>query len=208
MARHPHHIALKKLAAGDPHIADALAKIGLPPPRNRPPGFPSLARIIIGQQVSVASAAAIWNRLTAGVDPLTPENVLTRSLDDLRTFGLSRQKAAYILGMAEALTSGAVDLARIAELDDEAAIAELTKIKGFGRWSAEIYLLFSLGRLDVFPSGDLGLAVAMQRLKKLRKRPDPKRLLKLSEAWRPPRGAAAYFLWHFLHNAPFTTRER
>jgi len=208
MARHPHHIALKKLAAGDPHIKAALAEIGLPPPRERPPGFGSLARIILGQQVSVASAAAIWNRLTAGVDPFTPENVLTRSLDELRAFGLSRQKAAYILGMAEALTTGAVDLERIAKLDDEAAIAELTKIKGFGRWSAEIYLLFSLGRLDVFPAGDLGLAVAMQRLKKLRKRPDPKRLLKLSEAWRPHRGAAAYFLWHFLHNAPFASRER
>ncbi len=202
MPRHPHHVALKKLAASDPHIAAALPKIGLPPPRNRPPGFASLARIIVGQQVSVASAASIWNRLTTGIDPFTPENVARLTVDELRTFGLSRQKANYISALAADLASARLDLAAIHALDDAAAIVELMKIKGFGRWSAEIYLLFSLGRPDIFPSGDLGLAVAMQRLKRLRKRPDPKRLVKLSEAWRPHRGAAAFFLWHFLPNAP------
>ena len=202
MPRHPHHVALKRLAAGDPHIAAALTKIGLPPPRSRPPGFASLARIIVGQQVSVASAASIWNRLTAGIDPFTPENVARRTIDELRAFGLSRQKANYIAGLAADLASGRLNLEVIHALDDAAAIAELMKIKGFGRWSADVYLLFSLGRPDIFPAGDLGLAVAMQRLKRLRKRPDPKRLIKLSEAWRPYRGAAALFLWHFLHNAP------
>lgn len=202
MPRHPHHVALKKLAANDPHIAEALTRIGLPPPRSRPPGFGSLTRIILGQQVSVAAASSIWNRLTAGIDPLTPENVASRTVDELRAFGLSRQKANYLLGLAADLAEGRLDLERIHALDDDAAIIELMKLKGFGRWSAEIYLLFSLGRPDIFPAGDLGLAVAMQRLKRLRKRPDPKRLLKLSESWRPYRGAAALFLWHFLHNAP------
>ncbi len=202
MARHPHHVALKKLAASDPHIAAALAKIGPPPSRSRPPGFGSLVRIIVGQQVSVAAAASIWERLTSGIDPFTPENVLRRGVDELRAFGLSRQKAAYISALAADLVAGRLDLERIHALDDAVAIAELMKLKGFGRWSAEIYLLFSLGRPDIFPAGDLGLAVAMQRLKRLRKRPDPKRLLKLSESWRPHRGAAAFFLWHFLHNAP------
>ncbi|HTY70582.1 MAG TPA: DNA-3-methyladenine glycosylase 2 family protein [Alphaproteobacteria bacterium] len=202
MPRHPHHIALKKLAANDPHIAAALTKIGLPPPRSRPPGFESLARIIVGQQVSVAAAASIWDRLTTGIAPFTPENVARRSIDELRTFGLSRQKATYISALAADLATRRLDLEVIHALDDAAAIAELMKIKGFGRWSAEVYLLFSLGRPDIFPSGDLGLAVAMQRLKRLRKRPDPKRLIKLTEAWRPHRGAAAFFLWHFLHNAP------
>lgn len=202
MPRHPHHVALKKLAAQDPHIAEALRKIGLPPPRNRPPGFGSLARIIVGQQVSVAAAASIWTKLTTGIDPFSPEAVARRTIDDLRAFGLSRQKAAYMSSLAADLVEGRLDLERIHELDDATAIVELMRIKGFGRWSAEIYLLFSLGRPDVFPSGDLGLAVAMQRLKRLRKRPDPKRLIKLSEPWRPHRGAAAFFLWHFLHNAP------
>lgn len=203
MPRHPHHVALKRLAASDPHIAAALTKIGLPPPRSRPPGFGSLARIIVGQQVSVAAAASIWDRLAAGIDPFTPDNVARRTIDELRAFGLSRQKANYISALAADLATGRLDLEVIHALDDAAAIAELMKIKGFGRWSAEVYLLFSLGRPDIFPSGDLGLAVAMQRLKRLRKRPDPKRLIKLSEAWRPHRGAAAFFLWHFLHNAPF-----
>ncbi|HEX9463359.1 MAG TPA: DNA-3-methyladenine glycosylase 2 family protein [Alphaproteobacteria bacterium] len=208
MPRHPHHVAIKKLAAADRHIAEALTRIGLPPPRSRPPGFSSLARIIIGQQVSVASAAAIWTKLTTAIDPLTPENVAARTIEDLRALGLSRQKASYIHGLALDLIERRLDLERIHALEDELAIAELMKVKGFGRWSAEIYLLFSLGRPDIFPAGDLGLAVAVQRLKKLRRRPDPKRLIKLSQAWRPHRTAAAYFLWHFLHNAPFQTRER
>lgn len=207
MPRHPHRVALKKLAASDPHIAEALRKFGLPPPRSRPPGFASLARIIIGQQVSVAAAASIWNKLTARIDPFTPEVVAKRTVDELRGFGLSRQKAAYIASLAADLVEGRLDLERIHALDDAAAIVELMRLKGFGRWSAEVYLLFSLGRPDIFPAGDLGLAVAMQRLKRLRKRPDPKRLLKLSEAWRPHRGAAAFFLWHFLHNAPLGPAE-
>jgi DNA-3-methyladenine glycosylase II len=204
MARHPHHRALTKLAAVDPQIATALAQVGMPPPRSRPPGFGSLARIIVGQQVSAKAANSMWTKLTTAIDPFTPENVLRLTTDDLRALGQSRQKAAYIYGMAQALVTGALDLDQVHAMEDEAAITELVKLKGFGRWSAEVYLLFSLGRHDVFPAADLALAVAMQRLKKLRKRPDQKRLIRLVEPWRPYRSAGAHFLWHYHHNAPFT----
>ena len=183
-------------------------RIGLPEPREREPGFASLIRIIVGQQVSAASARALWNKLSQGVTPFGPEAILLHTPDSLRQFGLSRQKAAYTHGLATAVAARSLDLDLVHQMEDDAAITELTKIKGFGRWSAEIYLLFSLQRPDVFPSGDLALAVAMQRLKGLRKRPDPKRLLKLVEPWRPYRSAAALFLWHFHHNMPFLKGER
>ncbi len=208
MPRHPYRTALNKLALVDPHIAAALEQIGLPPPRDRPPGFPSLARIIVGQQVSAKAAASMWEKLTAGFDPFTPEALLSMGADELRARGMSRQKAAYLIGMAQALQDGTLDLERVHAMDDEEAIVELTKLKGFGRWSAEVYLLFSLRRPDVFPAGDLALAVAMQRLKRLRKRPEPPRLIKLVEPWRPYRGVAAHFLWHFHKNAPFVEREK
>lgn len=204
MPRHPHSLALKRLADCDPHIAAEFARIGLPPRRERPPGFPTILRIILGQQVSTSAANAMWTKMTAVIDPLTPEALLQYQPDALRPFGLSRQKSAYALGLAGDLVAGRVDLARVEALDDEAAIAELIKIKGIGRWSAEIYLLFALRRQDIWPSGDLALQVALQRLKGLRKRPDPKRMVKLAEVWRPHRGAAAHFLWHYYANAPLT----
>ena len=204
----PHHGALRRLAADDPALAAALAAVGLPPPRDREPGFASLARIIVGQQVSTASAVAMWVKLTAGIDPFTPDGVLARTPDELRLFGLSRQKAAYTLGLAREIAEGRLNLEGLQALDDEAAIQEITRVKGLGRWSAEIYLLFALQRTDIWPAGDLALQVGMQRLRGLRKRPDPKRMIKLAEPWRPYRGAAAHFLWHYYRKAPFLTRER
>jgi DNA-3-methyladenine glycosylase II len=204
MPRHPYSLALKRLVECDPHIAAEFARIGLPPRRERPPGFPTILRIILGQQVSTSAANAMWTKMTAVINPLTPEALLQYQPDALRPFGLSRQKSAYALGLAGDLVAGRVDLARVEALEDEAAIAELIKIKGIGRWSAEIYLLFALGRQDIWPSGDLALQVALQRLKGLRKRPDPKRMIKLAEVWRPHRGAAAHFLWHYYANAPLT----
>jgi DNA-3-methyladenine glycosylase II len=207
MTASPHALALKKVARADPILAAALKLVGPPPPRNRPPGFASLSRIIVGQQVSTASAISIWARLTQVIDPFTPENVLARRIDELRALGLSRQKAAYTLGLAADIAEGRLVLDRLHALDDEAAIAELTKLKGFGRWSAEIYLLFSLERPDVWPAGDLALQVGLQRLRRLRKRPDPMRMIKLAEPWRPYRGAVAHFLWHYYAKAPFDARE-
>ncbi len=204
----PHATALRRLAKVDPVLAAALAAVGLPPLRSREPGFASLARIIVGQQVSTASAVALWAKLTAGLDPFTPDTVLARTADELRLLGLSRQKAAYTLGLAREIAEGRLDLGRLRELDDETAIQEITRVKGLGRWSAEIYLLFALQRSDIWPAGDLALQVGMQRLRGLRKRPDPKRMIKLAEPWRPYRGAAAHFLWHYYRKAPFQTQER
>lgn len=208
MPRNSHHTALRRLAAADPALAAAIAVVGLPPPRERSPGFASLARIIVGQQVSTASAVALWTKLTAGVDPFTPETVLARTSDELRLLGLSRQKADYTLGLAREIAEGRLDLEGLHGLDDEAAVLEITRIKGLGRWSAEIYLLFALRRTDIWPAGDLALQVGMQRLRGLRKRPDPKRMIKLAECWRPYRGAAAHFLWHYYAKAPFRAGER
>lgn len=204
MPRHPYSLSLKELCTRDPHIAAEFARIGLPPRRERPPGFPTILRIILGQQVSTAAANAMWAKMTAAIDPLTPEALMAYDADSLRPFGLSRQKTAYALGLAADLVAGRVDLARVETMADEDAIAELIKIKGIGRWSAEIYLLFALGRRDIWPAGDLALQVALQRLKGLRQRPDPKRMIKLAEVWRPHRGAAAHFLWHYYANAPLT----
>lgn len=202
MSSGPHASALKALAKRDPDIAAALAAIGPPPPRNRPPGFSSLLRAIVGQQISAAAAAALWMRLAGAIDPIAPETVIRLDLDALRSLGLSRQKALYTQGLARDILEGRVDLDLLHTLDDEAAIAHLIQVKGIGRWSAEVYLLFALDRQDIWPSGDLALAIAMQRLRRLRRRPDPKKLVKLAEPWRPYRGAAAQFLWHYYKASP------
>ncbi|MGQ0663678.1 MAG: DNA-3-methyladenine glycosylase family protein [Pseudomonadota bacterium] len=186
-----------RLAAADPHLARALATVGPPPPRQRPPGFASLLRIVLAQQLSTASAESLWRRLNASIDPLTPHTLSRRSPEGLRALGLSRQKARYALALASDVVAGRLDLDGVAALDDEAAIAAMTAVKGIGRWSAESYLLFALERPDVWPAGDLALAAAMQRLKGLERRPDPMRLKRLAEPWRPHRSAAARLLWHY-----------
>lgn len=193
---------LGKLARSDEHVARALARVGPPPPRSRPPGFPALLRTIVGQQVSAKAAMAMWRRIEEAIVPLAPERVARMSAAELRALGLSRQKVGYALGLADDLVSGRVDLARVHRLPDDEAVSELVKIKGIGRWSAEVYLLFALGRPDVFPSGDLALQAAFQRLKGLRRRPESDRLVKLVEPWRPYRGAGAHFLWHFYAAPP------
>lgn len=188
------------LAAADPDIAEAYARCGLPPVRGSEPGFAGLIRMIAGQQVSVQSARAIIERLEARADPLTAEVFLTLGEDDLRAVGFSRPKMAYGRLLAEAIAGGGLDVDGLAALDDDAAIAALTAVKGIGRWTAEIYLLFALRRPDVWPVGDLALCVAAQHLKKLAQRPDAKAMAALGEAWRPHRSAAARFLWHLYRH--------
>jgi DNA-3-methyladenine glycosylase II len=192
--------AMEALAAADPDIAEAYGRCGLPPERGSEPGFAGLIRMIAGQQVSVQSARAIIARLEARVAPLTAEVFLQATEDDLRAVGFSRPKMRYGRILAEAITGGGLDLDGLHALDDEAAIAALTAVKGIGRWTAEIYLLFALGRPDVLPAGDLALCVAAQHLKKLEARPDPKAMAALAEAWRPQRSAAARFLWHLYRH--------
>ncbi len=189
--------ALQELAALDADFARALEEAGPPPLRQRPSDFSALLRIIVAQQVSLASAQAIWNRLEAACQPLAPETMLSLDDDALRGAGLSRQKMSYSRSLAGLLASGELDLAAVARLDDEAAIAEITKVKGLGRWSAECFLLFSLGRPDVWPIDDVGIMIGAQRLKGLKKRPDAKKLARMGKAWRPWRAVAARMLWHY-----------
>src|SRR5690606_6532194 len=159
--------ALEALAAADPDFAAAYARCGLPAVRRSDPGFAGLIRMIAGQQVSVASARAIIARLEARVQPLTAEAFLALDEAELRAIGLSRPKMRYGRLLAEAVAGGTLDLDGLAGLDDEAAMAMLTALKGIGRWTAEIYLLFALERPDVWPAGDLALCVAAQHLKRL-----------------------------------------
>jgi DNA-3-methyladenine glycosylase II len=192
--------AMEALAVLDPDIAAAYARCGLPPERASAPGFAGLIRMIAGQQVSVQSARAIVARLEERVDPLTAEQFLKATEDDLRAAGFSRPKVRYGYILAEEIAGGSLDIDGLAGLEDDAAIAALTRVKGIGQWTAEIYLLFALGRPDVWPVGDLALCVAAQHLKKLEARPDPKAMLALGEAWRPHRSTAARFLWHLYRH--------
>jgi DNA-3-methyladenine glycosylase II len=188
--------SIDALAAVEPAFAAGLARTGYPEPRIRAPGYETLLRTIVGQQVSVAAAASIWNKLAAALGDLTdPATIATASDETLRAAGLSRQKASYARSLAEEVTSGRLDLAHLPQ-DDEEAIAALTRIKGIGRWSAEIYLLFAEGRPDIWPAGDLAVQIEIGRMLGHAERPSEKLLREWSAPWRPHRGAAAIFAWH------------
>lgn len=193
--------SLDALAEREPRIAAALAQVGYPEPRISEPGYQTLLRAIVGQQVSVASAASMWAKLTAAVgDPPEPRALLAASDADLRSAGLSRQKAAYARSLAEEVVSGRLDFARLPK-DDEEAIAELVRVKGIGRWTAEVYLLFAEGRTDVWPAGDLAVQLETGRIMGIEGKPTEKRVRELAEAWRPHRGAFAIFTWHHRRNS-------
>ena len=190
------HSGIDALAAIEPAFAEGVARAGYPEPRIRDRGYETLLRTIIGQQVSVAAAASIWKKLEAGVGDLTqPANVAAASDETLRAAGLSRQKASYARSLAEEVTTGRLDLENL-PTDDEEAISALTHIKGIGRWSAEIYLLFAEGRPDVWPAGDLAVQIEIGRMLGHAERPTEKQLRALAEPWSPHRGAAAIFAWH------------
>jgi DNA-3-methyladenine glycosylase II len=191
---------LDALCALDRDVAMARARIGDPGLRTRDPGFVTLLDVILGQQLSTASAAAIRARIHALVQPLTPENYLATPVGALVKAGLSRQKLAYSRDLADAALDGRVDFANLHAHDDEHIIEHLIQIKGIGRWTAEIYCLFSLGRPDVWPAEDLALQVALQHLKGLDERPRGKVMRALGDAWKPWRGIGAYFLWHVYHH--------
>ncbi len=188
--------SLDALAALEPRIAAALDEVGYPEPRISEPGYQTLLRAIVGQQVSVASAASLWAKLTAAVgDPPDPKILLAASDGTLRSAGLSRQKASYARSLAEEVVSGRLDFAKL-PLDDEEAIAELVRVKGIGRWTAEVYLLFAEGRTDIWPAGDLAVQIETGRIMGLEGKPSEKRVREIAEPWRPHRGAFAIFAWH------------
>jgi DNA-3-methyladenine glycosylase II len=188
--------SLDALALIDGDVARALAIVGYPEPRIRPRGYTTMLRTIVGQQVSVAAAASVWNKLEALLGPdCAPALLMAAEEDALRACGLSRQKQGYARSLAALVTSGEVALDAL-PADDEEAIALLTRIKGIGRWSAEIYLLFAEGRADIWPAGDLAVQEALARIKRMDARPAEKETRTIAEAWRPHRGAAAIFAWH------------
>ncbi len=200
---------LKALIDIDADLARAYKAAGAPASRKRSPGFASLLRIIINQQVSVQAGQAIWQGLENGIKALTPEVILEVSIEDLRGCGLSRAKAGCAKELAGAISDGSLDLDGLKRLDDDGVLEQLTRIKGIGRWTAEIYLMFALGRPDIWPSGDLALAVAAERLLGLAERPDPKKLEVIAEAWRPWRTSAAVMLWHYYkHAGPMGKAQR
>ena len=188
--------ALGILKKRDPDLEAVLSAFGPPPFWKRPPGFPTLVRIILEQQVSLSSARAAFDRLVQSVPVLTPEEFQKLDGPVLRRFGFSRQKALYCSLLAESIQKGFLDLDRVRKMEDDQARRTLIKIKGIGRWTADIYLLMALRRPDIWPVGDLALAAAVQQVKRLEKKPAPEELEDLSLAWEPWRAVAARIFWH------------
>ena len=194
--------SLDAIANVEPGFAAALAATGYPEPRLSDPGYATLLRTIVGQQVSVAAAASVWNKLEALLgEGCAPDRLIAQDFDALRACGFSRQKQGYARSLAELVMTGALPLDALPE-DDEEAIAYLTKVKGIGRWSAEIYLLFAEGRPDIWPAGDLAVQEGVGRLLKMEARPSERDIRAIAENWRPHRGAAAIFTWH-IYQAGF-----
>lgn len=193
--------ALAALAARDRDVARVLDRLGPPEPRIREPGFATLLRIVVAQQLSTRAAAAIWARLEGAVaGEVRPETFLALDAARLRAVGLSARKIVYGRGLAEAVLDGRLPVEDLARLEDEEVIARIVALAGFGRWSAEIYLLFALGRVDAFPADDLALQAGFQRLKGLDRRPGGRQLRALVGPWAPWRGAGALLLWR-VHGA-------
>jgi DNA-3-methyladenine glycosylase II len=195
--------SLDSLAADEPAFAAALARAGYPEPRISERGFVTLLRAIVGQQVSIQAAASIWNKLDAATGGAAdPAKVAAASPETLRGAGLSGQKVAYAKSLADEVLSGRLDFEAL-PADDEEAVARLVHVKGIGRWTAEIYLLFAEGRGDVFPAGDLAIQIELARIMGLPEaRPTERAIRALAEPWRPHRGAAAIFAWHHRRAIP------
>ncbi len=185
------------IVARDPVLA--VADAALPPLewRQRPPGFAGLVQLVVEQQVSVASAAAIWKRVEAGLGAVEPRAVLAHDIDALRQFGLSGPKAKYARAIAQAHLAHEPDLDDLTKLDDAAAIAALVTIKGVGRWTAETYLMFCEGRTDMFPAADIALQEALRVAEGAKARLSEKAFYIRAETWRPYRGVAAHLLWDY-----------
>jgi DNA-3-methyladenine glycosylase II len=190
-------IAAESVALKDRDFARSLAQLGTPPLWDREPGFVTLVRIILEQQVSLASADAMFQRLNKNIKPLTPETVIAAGEPFLRSFGVTRQKAAYFINVAQAIQSSGLDLEALWQLSDEIAIEKLTSVKGIGQWTAKVYLLMALRRPDVWPVGDVALATAFKNLKGRLERPTQPELSEIALAWRPHRATVARMLWHY-----------
>jgi len=199
--------ALNDLSKQDNDLKKIIEKIGHPPTWNREPGFPTLIRIILEQQVSLASAKAAFDKLLLRISPLSPENFLMLKSEELKEIGFSRQKTRYCRLLAIAIVDGSLDLDNLGSLSDSEAKTVLTKLKGIGHWTGDIYLLMALNRADVWPARDLALAAAVQKLKNLNNKPSFEEIEKIAEGWKPWRAVAARILWHFYLSDGFKKPE-
>jgi DNA-3-methyladenine glycosylase II len=190
------HAAAGILADGDPDLRGILDRLGPPPLWDRPPGFATVVAIVLEQQVSLRSGAAALDRLRRAAGSLEPGAVAALGEGEARAAGLTRQKARYVVALAEAAIDGRFDPRAVAAAPDDEARSRLTALLGIGRWTADIYLLMALGRPDIWPDGDLALAAAMRRAKGLETIPDAAAQRRIAEAWRPWRAVAARLLWH------------
>ena len=194
--------AMQALANADPDIARALPLVGAPSPRVRDKGFAMFFSTIVSQQLSTEAARAIMGRVNTLLPELHAKAVIDTEGQALRDAGLSWRKIEYAKGLAEAELAGTFSADGLEHLSDEEVIATITQLRGFGRWSAEIYLMFSLKRPDIFPADDLALRVALGRLKGLDAKPTPKQARKLTEHWAPWRSVGSLFLWHYYRGEP------
>jgi DNA-3-methyladenine glycosylase II len=204
---HPETLSQQSLPVGisclsriDPELCRVIIQLGNPPLWSREPGFPTMIHIILEQQVSLASAEAAFARLEAAAGELTPERFLSLTDAELREIGFSRQKTGYGRELSRAILSGELDLAGLQSLDDATVRSKLMAIRGIGPWTADIYLLMALLRPDVWPSGDLALAKAVQKINGLAERPEPDALDAMARRWTPWRAVAARILWHYYLN--------
>ena len=193
---------LAALRSQDPALDAAVQEAGAPVFELRPEGFETLARAIVAQQVSAASARAIFGRLCEAVQPLTPERILELGPDVVRGCGFSRPKVGYTMALAEHILDGRLPLELLPAMPDDDVVKALTAVPGIGVWSAEVYMIFAMGRPDIWPAGDLALQTAQQRLGRLDKRPPPKASRELAKVWAPWRSAAAVTLWHYYRTMP------
>jgi DNA-3-methyladenine glycosylase II len=191
------HEAVEALCARDHALAQIVARYGPPPLWARDEGFVTLVRIILEQQVSLESAATLFRRLDASVDGgLQPATIVALGADGLRALGVTRQKAAYLFALAEQVIERRLDLGALAALPDAEVLAQLQRVPGIGPWTAQVYLLFALGRPDAWPPGDLALHIALQQARELPTVPTSNEALHLASLWAPYRAVAARILWH------------
>ena len=187
----------KKLATSDPYFSELISKIGLPRERYREPTLATLIHIIVSQQISLTAAESIWRNFNAKISNITPNSIINLGEQGLREIGFTRSKSNATLNLCQQMQDKTFDINAISSMDDHNAKNYIMRLRGFGEWSASIFLIFCLGRGDIWPSGDVALQEATRSLKKLSFRPTPKQMDKISLAWQPWRSTAAHLLWHY-----------
>ena len=187
----------KKLATSDPYFSELISKLGLPKERYREPTLATLIHIIVSQQISLTAAESIWRKFNAEISNVTPKSIINLGAQRLRDIGFTSSKSTATLNLCQQMQDKTFDINAISSMDDHNAKNYIMRLRGFGEWSASIFLIFCLGRGDIWPSGDVALQEATRSLKKLSFRPTPKQMDKISLAWQPWRSTAAHLLWHY-----------